>query len=136
MCEIRQLEENPQDRDTQEYDPDAESLDDVRLTSLQNGSKGALDHKQPTVKDSPEEITQSGPVPQPAKSHDNHQVDVRSKFTTPTAAKGDVKVCAQPTRQRDVPTLPEIRERCCNVGQVEIDRQTIAKQKRKSNRYG
>jgi hypothetical protein len=65
-------------------------------------------------------------MPQPAQEHGNHQVSGGAPFSTPVAAKRNVKVVAEPGGQRDVPAPPKVRWRDGEVRQLEINHEPEA----------
>src|SRR6266446_7100322 len=86
------------------------------------------------MQQSPHKIAQSGTVPETAKPHHNHQVQIGSEAAMAIAAQRDIKIGPQPARQRHVPARPEFRKRAGAIWKIEVDRQPIAKEQRKA--YG
>ena len=76
-----------------------------------------------TVQAAPDHEPPGRPVPQAAEQHRDHEVDVRPALTATAAAEGDVQVVAEPSRQRDVPSAPELLDRASGVRPVEVDRE-------------
>src|ERR1700716_3177680 len=74
-------------------------------------------------------------MPEAAKTHHDHQIQIGSEDAVSVTAEWDIKIGSQPGRERDMPARPEFGKRRCDVRQIEVDGQTIAEQKRKSDRY-
>ena len=60
------------------------------------------------------------PMPQSAKQHRYHEVDICSELALPVAAEGDVEEIPQPGRKGDMPSPPEIGETYRAVWEPEI----------------
>src|SRR5580693_4703373 len=59
-------------------------------------------------------------MPQPAEQHGKHQVAVSGQPSMPISAERDIKIVAQPARERYVPAAPEIRDAGRQVGPPEV----------------
>ena len=86
------------------------------------------------MQQSPHKIAQSGTVPETAKPHHNHQIQIGSEAAMAIAAERDVKIGPEPARQRHVPARPEFRKRGGGIWKIEVERQPIAKEQCKA--YG
>ena len=59
---------------------------------------------------SPKRKVPSCTVPQPTEQPDNEHIKAPSQNAHPVAVQWDIKVIAEPTAQRHVPSAPELRD--------------------------
>ena len=64
-----------------------------------------------TMKSAPQYKIPGSPVPQSTEKHGNNQIEILTELSMSVTPQGDIKLIAQPTRQRNVPTPPELGDR-------------------------
>src|SRR5215469_12713786 len=69
-------------------------------------------------------------VPQAAEQHRDHQVAVRLQLAMAIPAQRNVKIIAEPTRERNVPPAPEVGDAGSEIGTAEVYREMEAEQQR------
>ncbi len=92
----------------------------VVLGTVQPVPKGLVRRQCQTVQTTPYHEIQRGTVPQPSQQHGHDQIEIGTEPALPVAAQRDVQVVAQPRRQGDVPTPPELRHTGRLVGGTEV----------------
>ena len=93
------------------------------------GCQGKAVHRSPC-----HEVPRST-MPQSAHKHRQNQIDVSHELALAVSAKRDVDIIAQPTRQRDVPSVPELGNRRTLVRAVEVLRKVKSEQKSNSDSH-
>ena len=79
-----------------------------------------VQRQERSVIEAPDDERPARAVPQPAEQHREDQVAAHGDRSLARSAERDVEVIAEPARQRDVPTPPEVADRRRGVGRVEV----------------
>src|ERR1700736_257385 len=107
--EISRPEENPGDADPvkgqRPRDPSHHRLNAVNLFRL--ARPFAMDHQGGTMERTPNDKRPCAAVPQAAKDHRDHDIPIHEPARAAVPAQRNVKIIAQPTREADVPAMPE-----------------------------
>ena len=74
-------------------------------------------------------------MPEPAEQEHHDEITVGLGVAAAVAAERNVKIVAQPRRQRHVPASPEFGDRKRRVGHAEIARECEPKHDAETNRH-
>src|ERR1043166_8205542 len=126
----RRAEEHPADAHEGEHHQRGQRVagtPEVSSQEIINGQQ-PIEHQQRAVIKAPHDEPEAGAVPQPAEEHGDGEIAQGFQPPFALATERNVEIVAQPTRQRDVPALPEFRGRGREIGREEIARQLDAEQ--------
>src|SRR5260370_11929235 len=116
-------EKNPGKTDKMEDEEAARQTTEKswRLREVTLTREKALNSKADTVDAYPDDESPIGAMPQAAKKHGQHQIDVGAHLAEAIAAQADVKVVAKPSTEADVPAAPEVLQTLCKVRLAKVN---------------
>src|SRR6266404_3719706 len=130
--EISRAKENPGDADPVKRqrpgDPSHVRLNAVNLFRLVRPF--AMDHQRDTMERTPNDKRPCAAVPQAAQDHRDHDISIHEPARAAVPPQRNVKIIAQPTREADVPAMPEVANIMRGVGKSKIDREFVAEEPR------
>lgn len=86
-----------------------------------------MDGEPNAVQSSPNEEHQGTAVPDTGSQHRDKQTETSAHNPVSIASERDIEIVAEPGRERNVPSVPEIREVAAAIGEGKILAQTDAK---------
>lgn len=118
-------EENPRYADEMEYDDlfdESRNLSGIERSRLELAGYCAPER----MERSPDDEVPCGAVPQTGHEHRNDHIAVGHEAAAAVPSQRDVEVILEPRRQADVPSLPELAQRCGEIGIVEVQHEVEA----------
>ena len=107
--------------------PSSSAVDAVgRLDPREPRLESSVQHQEEALIDAPDDERPRGAMPEAAEDHGQHQVAIDPESPAAVASQRDVKVIAQPLREADVPSAPEVLGAGREIGEVEVQRELEA----------
>src|SRR5262249_40017952 len=96
---------------------------------------GAVESERDAMKAAPGDEGPVGAVPEATEQHREHDIESLPSAAPPVPTEWDVEIVAEKAGQRHVPAAPEIADRLCAVGRVEVDGQAKSEHPGKTDRH-
>ena len=108
-----------------------------RSPHLSNGvaEAHALENEKCPVEQTPDDEIPARAVPETAEKEHGDKVAIHARGRDPVAAERHVQIIAEPRRQRDVPSAPELLHALGDIRPPEILRKAEAEHASQTNRH-
>src|SRR6187402_3060376 len=109
-------------------------MDQSRQLGLQR-LEHMIDGQVAAVQQAPDDEGPCRAVPKATQEHGEDQVQVAAQASVAVSAQRYIEVVPKKTRQRHVPTTPEVADVARLVGRIEVQRQLNAEHARQADRH-
>src|SRR5258708_7100689 len=92
-----------------------------RIRNVTLARKKTFDRQTDSVNAAPDDKCPIGAMPESAKKHSEHEIEVGAHLPEAIATETDIQVVAKPAAKADVPPAPEVLEALRQVGLAEVD---------------